>query len=110
MEDPIQKVVEEICQQISQDVSYKLGDMIESYPRDLRPGHGLHGAGGNQKREEGAMMDWEAAESHVRNLLMEYEKIGFPGMLGAARLSTLIELFEDGDRSEALYEAMMSAE
>ncbi len=56
------------------------------------------------------MMDWEAAESHVRNLLMEYEKIGFPGMLGAARLSTLIELCEDGDRSEALYEAMMSAE
>ena len=56
------------------------------------------------------MMDWEAAESHVRNLLKEYERIGFAGMLGAARLSTLTELYEDGDRSEALYEAMMSAE
>lgn len=37
MKDPIQKVVEEICQQLSQDVSYKLGDMIESYPREFRP-------------------------------------------------------------------------
>ena len=37
MEDSIQKVVEEICQQLSQDVSYKLGDMIESYPREFRP-------------------------------------------------------------------------
>jgi hypothetical protein len=56
------------------------------------------------------MMDWEAAESHVHNLLKEYEQIGFAGMLGAAHLQTLIGLYEDGDRSEALYEAMMSAE
>ena len=56
------------------------------------------------------MMDREAAESHVRNLLKEYERIGFAGILGTARLQTLIGLYEDGDRSEALYEAMMSAE
>ena len=56
------------------------------------------------------MMDWEAAESHVRNLVEEYARIGMPGILGATRLQTLIELYEGGDRSEALYEAMMSAE
>lgn len=37
MKDPIQQAIETICQQISQDVSYKLGDMIESYPREFRP-------------------------------------------------------------------------
>ena len=37
MKDPIQKAVEEICTQLAQDVSYKLGDMIESYPREFRP-------------------------------------------------------------------------
>lgn len=37
MKDPIQQVIEQMCQQISQDVSYKLGDMIESYPREFRP-------------------------------------------------------------------------
>ena len=55
-------------------------------------------------------MDWEAAESHVRNLAKEYNRIGVSGLLGAVRLHTLIDLYEDGDRSEALYEAMMSAE
>jgi hypothetical protein len=37
MKDPIQKAVEEICAQLAQDVSYKLCDMIESYPREFRP-------------------------------------------------------------------------
>lgn len=37
MKAPIQKAVEEICAQLAQDVSYKLGDMIESYPREFRP-------------------------------------------------------------------------
>lgn len=37
MKDPIQRAVEEICTQLAQDVSYKLGDMIESYPREFRP-------------------------------------------------------------------------
>lgn len=55
-------------------------------------------------------MDWEAADRHVRALVKLYEQIGIPGMLGAARLCTFVDLYEDGDRSEALYEAMMSAE
>ena len=56
------------------------------------------------------MMDWEAAESHVRNMVKEYGRIGIAGIPGAASLCTLLDLYEDGDRSEALYEAMMSAE
>jgi hypothetical protein len=56
------------------------------------------------------MMDWEAAESHVRNLVALYKEAGISGLLGGLRLAVLIELYEDGDRSEALYEAMMSAE
>ena len=55
-------------------------------------------------------MDWKRAERHVRAVIKLYERIGIPGMLGAARLCTLVDLYEDGDRSEALYTAMMSAE
>jgi len=36
MKDPIQQAIETMCQQISQDVSYKLGDLIASYPREFR--------------------------------------------------------------------------
>ena len=32
-----QEMVETLCNKISQDVSYKLGDMILSYPTFLRP-------------------------------------------------------------------------
>lgn len=35
--DPIQEVVEKMCNGVAQEVSYKLGDMIVSYPRFLRP-------------------------------------------------------------------------
>lgn len=35
--DPIQEVVEKMCNSVAQEVSYKLGDMIVSYPRFLRP-------------------------------------------------------------------------
>lgn len=32
-----QKMVEALCNRISQDVSYKLGDMVLSYPSFVRP-------------------------------------------------------------------------
>lgn len=35
--DPIQEVVEKMCNSVAQEVSYKLGDLIVSYPRFLRP-------------------------------------------------------------------------
>lgn len=37
MEDRIQKFVEKLCNGLSQDVSYKFGDMVIGYPDFLRP-------------------------------------------------------------------------
>ena len=37
MEDKIQKFVEKLCNGLSQDVSYKFGDMVIGYPDFLRP-------------------------------------------------------------------------
>lgn len=35
--DPIQEAVEKMCNALSQDVSYKFGDMVIGYPHFLRP-------------------------------------------------------------------------
>ena len=34
--DPIQEAVEKMCNALSQDVSYKFGDMVIGYPHFLR--------------------------------------------------------------------------
>lgn len=48
---------------------------------------------------------WDKAISHASNMLEIYK--GIPGgLLGAMGIQTKIELYEAGDRSEALLEAL----
>ena len=53
---------------------------------------------------------WSAAVDHVQELLEEYGKLGTIGMFGAMILTTYLNRYKAGERSEDLYESMTTAE
>jgi hypothetical protein len=59
-------------------------------------------------------MNWEAAEKRVRDVLETYKSLaGMPGAMmgfGIAILESLLNRYSSGERTEDLYDAMMSAE
>jgi hypothetical protein len=59
-------------------------------------------------------MDWESAEERVRDALETYKSlIGTPGAVmgfGIAILESLLNRYNSGERTQDLYDAMMSAE
>lgn len=55
--------------------------------------------------------DWEAAEKHLNTIRGHYAAIGAPGMMGLTMvLNPLLTRYSKGERSAALYEAMLAVE
>jgi hypothetical protein len=53
---------------------------------------------------------WEKAYEHAKETLKAYECLGPVGMFGAMQISSKIDLYESGDRSAALLEALETIE
>lgn len=55
-------------------------------------------------------MDWEQAENYLYLMKGLYESIGSAGMFGLMFMEPIINRFENGERSEELYNEIMSIE
>ena len=53
---------------------------------------------------------WDKAVKHAREMLEVYKSIPYGGMFGAIIVQTELDLYEDGDRSEALLERLEGIE
>ena len=53
---------------------------------------------------------WDKALDWVKELLEEYQKLGWVGGFGTMILKSYLRRYESGERSEDLYECMATAE
>ena len=53
---------------------------------------------------------WEKAYEHAKKMLEVYKSLGPVGMFGAIQIASIIDLYESGDRSAALLEALEAIE
>ena len=53
--------------------------------------------------------EWEFAEDNVRKIREEYRKLGIIGMFGEMILTAYLNRYEAGERTEDLYESMITA-
>ncbi len=53
--------------------------------------------------------EWRFAEDNVRKIREEYRKLGIIGMFGEMILTAYLHRYEAGERTEDLYESMMTA-
>ena len=53
--------------------------------------------------------EWKFAEDNVRKIREEYRKLGIVGMFGEMILTAYINRYEAGERTEDLYESMITA-
>ena len=54
--------------------------------------------------------EWSSAEDNVRVIREEYRKLGIIGMFGEMILTAYLNRDEAGERTEDLYESMVTAE
>lgn len=54
--------------------------------------------------------EWSSAEDNVRVIREEYRKLGIIGMFGEMILTAYLNRYEAGERTEDLYESMVTAE
>ena len=54
--------------------------------------------------------DWEKAVEWVRELIEEYQKLGWVGAFGTMILKSYLRRYESGERTADLYESMATAE
>ena len=53
--------------------------------------------------------EWSFAEDNVRKIREEYRKLGIIGMFGEMILTAYLNRYEAGERTEDLYESMITA-
>lgn len=53
--------------------------------------------------------EWSFAEDNVRKIREEYRKLGIVGMFGEMILTAYLHRYEAGERTEDLYESMITA-
>jgi len=57
------------------------------------------------------MLDWKKAEEHLYNIQKLYKSIGWTGTFALSiTINPLVKRFESGERTEELYEEIMSLE
>lgn len=55
-------------------------------------------------------MNWEKAVKNIETLIPLYEEIGWTGSFGLSILRGYMHRYDEGERTQELYESMMSAE
>ncbi len=53
---------------------------------------------------------WVEAVEHARTMLEQYKQTGPPGTFAAITLATEIDLYEQGDRSDALFNSLKNSQ